>query len=158
MKQERSGVWSLKEWQLLFPPLTSGNLLGMLLSNVIAPQIVTTAAQIPTLVSSFQAETHRTSAGEALAKFLRNKELFSQNWLKFHLNLSLSASFVLLPAATHSGSRPSRSIMGLQQPDSCCLVSLPAPDDKRSLISFISPFFPSFSSLSMQPQRASPVS
>lgn len=49
----------------------------MLLSNVFAPQIVTTAAQIPTLVSSMQTET-LTPAAEALVKFVRNKELFSQ--------------------------------------------------------------------------------
>lgn len=49
----------------------------MLLSNVIAPHIVTTAAQIPTLVSEIQTEIP-TSAGEALVKFLRNKELFRQ--------------------------------------------------------------------------------
>lgn len=49
----------------------------MLLSNVIAPHIVTTAAQIPTLVSEIQTEIP-TSAGEALGKFLRNKELFRQ--------------------------------------------------------------------------------
>lgn len=47
----------------------------MLLSNVIAPRIVTTAAQIPTVVSSIQ---FLTSVGQVLVRFLRTKELVGQ--------------------------------------------------------------------------------
>lgn len=49
----------------------------MLLSNVISPRIVTTAAQIPTVVSSIQTEI-LTAVGQALVRLLRTKELVSQ--------------------------------------------------------------------------------
>lgn len=49
----------------------------MLLSNLIAPRIVTTAAQIPTVVSSIQTQI-LTSVGQALVRFLRTQELVSQ--------------------------------------------------------------------------------